>query len=52
MNPIRQAIIGVGIIIAMVVLPGVFYIVNETEQVILTQFGEPIGEPEIGRAHV
>lgn len=47
MNPIRQAIAGVVIIVALVVLPGVFYVVNETEQVIITQFGEPKGEPVV-----
>jgi len=33
------------IIIAIIVLFDAAYIVNETEQVIITQFGKPIGEP-------
>lgn len=33
----------VGIVILLTVLDG-FYIVHETEQVIITQFGEPVGE--------
>lgn len=34
----------VGVIVLMAVL-GVFYVVPETEQVILTQFGKPVGNP-------
>lgn len=33
------------IAVALAVMGGVFYVVPETEQVIITQFGEPIGEP-------
>ena len=29
----------------LLVLGGTFYIVNETNQVIITQFGEPVGDP-------
>ncbi|MFQ5650862.1 MAG: protease modulator HflC [bacterium] len=32
-------------VVALVVLRGVFFIVDETEQVIILQFGRPIGEP-------
>ena len=32
-------------LLILLVLGGTFYIVNETNQVIITQFGEPIGEP-------
>ncbi len=42
----------VGILIALVVIllvlsvfGGMFYVVDETQQVIITQFGEPVGEP-------
>ena len=33
------------VLLVLLVLGGTFYIVDETKQVILTQFGEPIGEP-------
>ena len=41
------AIIAVGLIgvLFLLVLGGTFYVVNETNQVIITQFGEPIGDP-------
>jgi membrane protease subunit HflC len=38
-------VIGLAILI-LLVLSGTFYIVDETKQVIITQFGEPIGEPK------
>jgi len=43
---IRWFLIVVGVIILMAVL-GVFYVVPETEQIIITQFGKPIGTPVI-----
>ncbi|MBU0651086.1 protease modulator HflC [bacterium] len=36
------SVIGVA---AFLVISGVVFVVNETEQVVITQFGEPIGEP-------
>jgi len=33
------------IIVAVLVLSGAVYTINETEQVVITQFGEPIGDP-------
>jgi membrane protease subunit HflC len=33
------------VVLALLILGGAFYVVNETEQVVITQFGEPIGEP-------
>ena len=41
---------GVGILVvvalvALSLLGGAFYIVNETQQVVITQFGRPVGEP-------
>ena len=33
------------IIAAIIVMDSAFYIVGETEQVIVTQFGNPIGDP-------
>ena len=32
-------------LVALVVLSSAFYTVRETEQVIITEFGKPIGEP-------
>ncbi len=40
----------VGLIILLLVLSvfgGMFYIVDETQQVIITQFGDPVGEPVV-----
>jgi membrane protease subunit HflC len=36
-----------GIFLLMLVLPGAFYTVEQTEQVILTQFGRPVGAPVV-----
>jgi len=41
---IRWFLIVVGAVILMAVL-GVFYVVPETDQVIITQFGKPVGNP-------
>lgn len=41
---IRWFLIIVGVIILMAVM-GVFYVVPETEQAIITQFGKPVGNP-------
>ncbi len=38
-------IIGFLVILLLIVLANTFFIVDETEQVIITQFGDPIGEP-------
>jgi membrane protease subunit HflC len=38
-------IAAVAIIIAVSVVGGMFFIVNETQQVIVTQFGKPVGKP-------
>ncbi len=38
-------VIGFIVVIAILVLTSAFYIVDETEQVVITQFGDPIGEP-------
>lgn len=40
----RIFLIAVGVIVFLAVT-GAFYIVPETEQIIITQFGQPIGEP-------
>ena len=41
---IRWFLIVVGVVILMAVL-GVFYVVPETHQAIITQFGKPVGNP-------
>ena len=38
-------LIAAAIALALAIATGAFYRVNETEQVIITQFGEPKGEP-------
>ncbi|NQT46938.1 MAG: protease modulator HflC [Candidatus Omnitrophica bacterium] len=44
----KRALSGLGttaIIILFLVVSGTVYIINETQQVVITQFGEPMGEP-------
>ena len=43
----NRGIIIVIAVVALLAISGAFYVVNEYEQVIITQFGEPIGEPII-----
>ena len=43
-SAVRVLTIVVGLLILMTV-SGVFFVVQETEQVILTQFGKPVGTP-------
>ena len=45
MGKFFSAFITIGIIVIVLVFGGVFYIVNESEQVVITQFGKPIGDP-------
>ena len=45
MKATRLAIAVVFVFIAVVVLSSALYTVNETEQVVLTQFGKPVGKP-------
>jgi membrane protease subunit HflC len=33
------------VLVIVLVVGGAFYIVTETEQVVITQFGKPVGEP-------
>ena len=42
---VMKFLAGLVFIIALLVVSGAFYTINETEQVIITQFGKPIGEP-------
>lgn len=45
MKDIRQIIISVVVVIILMVLFSAAYTVSETQQVIITQFGKPVGEP-------
>jgi membrane protease subunit HflC len=40
----NRILIGVLVLLFLVVLPGIFYTLDETEQAIITQFGRPVGE--------
>jgi membrane protease subunit HflC len=40
----KQIVIGVVILVLLIVLVDAIYVVSETNQVIITQFGEPIGD--------
>ncbi len=42
---ILSSFLGVIVIVVLLVASGAFYIVNEAQQVIITQFGKPIGKP-------
>ncbi len=45
MKEIRITVLVVGVILAVVVLSNAVYTVDETEQVVVTQFGKPVGRP-------
>ncbi len=45
MNKIAAILIAIVGFIALLAVSGAFYIVQETEQVIVTQFGKPVGAP-------
>lgn len=45
MNKIIIIIAGIIMFIALIILISAAFIVNETEQVIITQFGKPVGDP-------
>ena len=45
MKKILSLITAVAIIVAFLVISGAVYIIDETQQVVITQFGEPIGKP-------
>ena len=42
---IRTLILVVAVLLLLFVVPGAFYTVQQTEQVVVTQFGRPVGEP-------
>jgi len=37
--------IGVAVVIGLILLSSIFYTVDESQQVVITEFGEPVGEP-------
>ena len=41
---VRAVVIGVVVVAAMLVSSNMFYVVDETQQVIITQFGRPVGD--------
>lgn len=45
MKTAATAVIGLVIVIALLAIGGAFYIVNEAEQVVITMFGKPVGDP-------
>ncbi len=45
MNKIAQILTGIVIFVIVVMASGFFYTVDETQQVVITQFGKPIGAP-------
>jgi membrane protease subunit HflC len=45
MKHVALILIGIVAILLLAVISGALYVVTETQQVVLTQFGEPIGEP-------
>ncbi|MDD4202805.1 MAG: protease modulator HflC [Candidatus Omnitrophica bacterium] len=47
MKGIISIIVSAVIIIAILFLTGALYVVNETEQIVITQFGRPIGKPVV-----
>ncbi|HVS33338.1 MAG TPA: SPFH domain-containing protein, partial [Thermoanaerobaculia bacterium] len=45
MNEIKWVIAAIIALVVLVVLSSMFFVVNETEQVVITQFGKPVGQP-------
>lgn len=45
MRKIAAVLIGIIVIIALFVISGAIYTIDETQQVVITQFGKPIGDP-------
>ena len=45
MNNKSTSLIVAGVIIAVILIGNPFYILNESQQAVITQFGEPIGDP-------
>ena len=47
MKKVVSIIIGATVIIALLVISGALYTIDETQQVVITMFGKPIGKPII-----
>jgi membrane protease subunit HflC len=45
MKKVTLIVVGALLLVAVLAFTGVFYTVDETEQVIITRFGEPVGDP-------
>jgi membrane protease subunit HflC len=45
MKQIAVIVLGIIVVVILLVISGVFYVVDETQQVVITQFGEPKGDP-------
>jgi membrane protease subunit HflC len=45
MKQALMIVIGIIVVLILLVISGVFYVVDETKQVVITQFGEPKGDP-------
>ena len=45
MKQLSLILVAVAILLVLLTLGGAFYVVNEAQQVIITQFGKPVGEP-------
>ena len=45
MGKLFSVIIAIVVLVAVLFFGGAFYIVNESEQVVITQFGKPVGNP-------
>ena len=41
----KPVLIGIGVLLGLILISGMTYRVNEWEQIIVTQFGNPVGEP-------
>lgn len=45
MNNAKYIVMGIIVLAVIIILSSAIYIVSETEQVIITQFGDPVGDP-------
>ena len=45
MKQVSILIVLIIVLVVVLVAGGAFYVVNEAEQVIITQFGKPVGDP-------
>lgn len=45
MREFTSLVVGISIVILVLIISGTFYVVDESKQVIITQFGKPVGDP-------